>query len=142
MTRSGNRKTLAFRPGTRISPKSSRPTGAISDVGLALKSRRDTLLSLETLYGDGPDGTPNAYAPAPPGSMTRNAFALSRASIKGAEPGGCPFRDIGRAQPHGVEADTSAGFLAALVADPRNDVHAVAAQLIQIVAFSITVMSP
>jgi hypothetical protein len=107
----------------------SRPTGALADVALGLRSRRNSLLCLETIYGDGPDASPAAYAAGNQGQNIRNKFVLSQASIAGAINGSCRHRDIGRAQPFRANSEPNDGFTAALIPDPRNDVHAIAAQM-------------
>lgn len=109
--------------------QTSVPTGALAaGDGLAM-SRRNKLLALDSLYGGGPDGSPMIFAPVDANHPMRNMFALSRASLSTTEERECPFLDIGRARLHRGNSTYANGYSNALVADARNDVHAVAAQM-------------
>ncbi len=97
---------------------------------------RHAPLQLETLFGSGPVGTPHIYALDAPADDRRTKLRLGRMRWKENEPKtGCPFRDIARAPAEnltGVDrsiAGVRVGLTEALVADPRNDDHAVMSQL-------------
>jgi hypothetical protein len=109
---------------------------------------RQLPLSLETIYGGGPDTCPRAYEFGPAhhvsrGAVPRTRLRTGRLQNEGVT-GGCPFHDIGRARP--ADASDGATFASplpqagstqtlapplteALVADPRNDSHAMLSQL-------------
>ena len=110
-------------------------------VSFGFANARQTPLSLETIYGGGPDVSPQAYeftadhhgsAGLVPSTRLR-VGRLQNASSGSTQ--GCPFLDIGRAVPR----DTADGGLQgveennllteALIADPRNDTHALLSQL-------------
>ena len=97
---------------------------------------RRTALRLETLFGNGPVGSPFVYAQDTPTDERRTKLRLGRMrwKDKDVEPG-CPFRDIARTPAENVTG-IDRGFAAqrvarteALVADPRNDDHAIMSQL-------------
>src|SRR5581483_5050303 len=52
-----------------------------------------------------------------------------KAGLRGVELGACPYRDLGRSSPLNHASAANGGLTSALVADPRNDVHAAIAQL-------------
>lgn len=110
---------------------SSIPTGALPTIDNRIHSRRESLLELETIYGGGPDTFPAAYVAENARCPVRNKLVLSRATPS--DPTGVtnvlPFRDIGRAKPHRSNAGPNTGFSSALIADPRNDIHAVSSQI-------------
>jgi len=110
---------------------SSIPTGALPDTNNGIRSRRDSLLRLDTVYGGGPDASPAAYVPEDARSPMRNRLLLSRATSSdlNSNTNVVPFRDIGRAKPHLSNATSERGYSAALIPDPRNDVHAVSSQV-------------
>lgn len=97
---------------------------------------RHTALRLETLFGNGPVGSPFVYAQDTPTDERRTKLRLGRMRWKDrdVEPG-CPFRDIARAPAEnvtGIDRGLAARRVArteALVADPRNDDHAIMSQL-------------
>ena len=107
---------------------SSTPTGALSEIGAGLRSRRSKLLQLETIYGDGPDASPNAYVARGNNLASRNLLLVGRASPPQAVPGICPYRDLARARASNFDHKDVAGLTSALISDPRNDVHAAMAQ--------------
>lgn len=106
-------------------------------------------LSLDTLYGGGPDNTPQAYEFDAAfrdhmQAMPRIRLRLGRMADKdGKVTGACPFRDLGRALPIDVTDsglrtgerldDPIAGRrpwrTEVLIADVRNDSHALISQL-------------
>jgi Animal haem peroxidase len=98
---------------------------------------RRTPLMLEGLYGSGPVGSPHLYALDAPHDDRRTKLRLGRMRWKETPlaAGGCPFRDIARAQAENVTgvdrniAGQRPALTEALVADPRNDDHAIISQL-------------
>jgi hypothetical protein len=102
---------------------------------------RRTALRLETLYGSGPVGSPFVYAQDKPNDERRTKLRLGRMRWKDKEvDSGCPFRDIARTPAENVTGiDRSipglrAALTEALVADPRNDDHALMSQLTALLA--------
>jgi hypothetical protein len=97
---------------------------------------RRSALKLETLFGAGPVGSPFVYALDAPNDERRTKLRLGRMrwDAKGVEPG-CPFRDIARTPAENVTgidrsiAGRRVALTEALVADPRNDDHAIMSQL-------------
>ena len=93
-------------------------------------------LKLETLFGSGPVGSPFVYALDTPNDERRTKLRLGRMrwKEKDVEPG-CPFRDIARTPAENVTgidrsiAGKRVALTEALVADPRNDDHAIMSQL-------------
>jgi hypothetical protein len=106
----------------------------VLDAGVA-NSRR-AALKLETLFGHGPVGSPFVYALDAPNDERRTKLRLGRMrwKDKGVE-AGCPFRDIARAPAENVTgidrsiAGKRVALTEALIADPRNDDHAIMSQL-------------
>lgn len=86
---------------------------------------RGTRLRLDCLYGGGPTGSPILYAPSDPADLSRAKLRIGQSSpLKtGDYVGQCPFRDIAR-----VKLDLP-GYTEAIVADQRNDDHALISQL-------------
>jgi hypothetical protein len=112
------------------------PLSVAGGLGQGTTNARRTPLRLETLYGSGPVGSPHIYALDAPNDDRRTKLRLGRMRWKENEPAtGCPFRDIARARAENVTGiDRSVtGIRVALteplVADPRNDDHAVMSQL-------------
>jgi hypothetical protein len=93
-------------------------------------------LQLESLYGSGPVGSPHIYALDAPNDDRRTKLRLGRMRWKEAKGNaGCPFRDIARSAAEnvtGIDRSISGMRMAlteALIADPRNDDHAIISQL-------------
>ena len=93
------------------------------------------------LYGSGPVGSPHIYALDAPNDDRRTKLRLGRMRWKENEPAtGCPFRDIARTPAENVTgidrsiAGVRVALTEALVADPRNDDHAVMSQLTALLA--------
>jgi hypothetical protein len=80
-----------------------------------IENLRRRPLQLDTLYGAGPEGFPIAYLPHRSFGRVRTKFKLSGED-----------RDIGRGRMVNSEGE---GATEALIADPRNDVHASIAQI-------------
>ena len=110
-------------------------------VSFGFANARQTPLSLETIYGGGPDVSPQAYEftadhHGSAGLVPSTRLRVGRLQNAGSTQG-CPFLDVGR----GVPRDTADGGLQgsgageedllteALIADPRNDTHALLSQL-------------
>ncbi len=99
-------------------------------------SRRSGL-RLDTIYGDGPDICPFAYTQHPEGADStargpRTRLRLGRIKNKdGKVQGDCPLRDIARAAVgnSGSAAAARVPLTDPLIADPRNDTHAILSQL-------------
>ena len=112
------------------------PLSVAGGLGGGTANARRAPLRLETLYGSGPVGSPHIYALDAPNDDRRTKLRLGRMRWKENQPAtGCPFRDIARAQAENVTgidrsiAGVRVALTEALVADPRNDDHAVMSQL-------------
>src|SRR6185436_1092245 len=112
------------------------PLSVAGGLGGGTTNARRTPLRLETLYGSGPVGSPHIYALDAPNDDRRTKLRLGRMRWKENERAtGCPFRDIARTPAENVTgidcsiAGVRTALTEALVADPRNDDHAVMSQL-------------
>ncbi|MEA2884640.1 MAG: hypothetical protein QOH32_3896 [Bradyrhizobium sp.] len=112
------------------------PLSVAGALGAGTANARRTPLQLETLFGSGPVGSPFVYALDAPNDDRRTKLRLGRTRWKHhTAKGGCPFRDIARAPAEnvtGIDRSIAGHRLAlteALVADPRNDDHAIMSQL-------------
>jgi hypothetical protein len=117
------------------------PLSVTGVLGADTANARRTALRLETLYGNGPVGSPFVYAQDTPNDERRTKLRLGRMRWKDKEvESGCPFRDIARTPAENVTGiDRSipgvrAALTEALVADPRNDDHALMSQLTALLA--------
>lgn len=117
------------------------PLSVAGGLGAGTANARRTPLRLETLYGSGPVGSPHIYALDAPNDDRRTKLRLGRMRWKENEPAsGCPFRDIARTPAEnltGIDRSIAGVRIAlteALVADPRNDDHAVMSQLTALLA--------
>src|SRR6201747_2118652 len=112
------------------------PLSVAGVLGADTANARRTALKLETLFGSGPVGSPFVYAQDAPNDERRTKLRLGRMrwDEKGVEPG-CPFRDIARTPAENVTgidrsiAGHRVALTEALIADPRNDDHAIMSQL-------------
>ena len=106
------------------------------------ENARQQPLMLDTIYGGGPDVSPQAYEYSrlcreKRGSMPRTRLRCGRAQNRSGSTNGMPFADIGRAVPRDVSdtgISSGADFAQcprteALVADARNDDQALIAQI-------------
>ena len=109
---------------------------AVSDGKLAVQNARLQPMLLDTIYGNGPDVDPLAYefsalCRANAGRVPRTRLRIGQ--TRGVAKGRCPLNDIGRARGVGLGdtgLDENSDLLTeALVADPRNDDHALISQL-------------
>lgn len=112
------------------------PLSVAGTLGAGTANARRAPLRLETLFGSGPVGSPHIYALDAPHDDRRTKLRLGRMRWKENEPAtGCPFRDIARTGAENVTgvdrsiAGVRPALTEALVADPRNDDHAVLSQL-------------
>ncbi|MGE5157210.1 MAG: hypothetical protein ACM3OF_03585 [Gemmatimonas sp.] len=114
---------------------SAMPLAIVGGPGRAVANARRAPLLLEGLYGHGPVGSPHLYALDAPTDDRRTKLRLGRMRWKeanGDRP--CPFRDIARTRAEnltGIDRDIPgrAALTDALLADPRNDDHAIISQL-------------
>jgi hypothetical protein len=112
------------------------PLSVAGTLGADSMNARGSALKLETLFGGGPVGSPFVYALDAPNEERRTKLRLGRMRWygKAVEPG-CPFRDIARAPAEnvtGIDRSIAGHRIAlteALIADPRNDDHAIISQL-------------
>ena len=117
------------------------PLSVSGSLSAGTANARRAPLRLETLYGSGPVGSPHIYALDAPSDDRRTKLRLGRMRWKENEPAtGCPFRDIARTRAENVTgidrsiAGVRVALTEALVADPRNDDHAVMSQLTALLA--------
>jgi hypothetical protein len=112
------------------------PLSVAGELNAGTANARRSALKLETLFGAGPVGSPFVYALDAPNDERRTKLRLGRMRWDGKaiEPG-CPFRDIARTPAENVTgidrsiAGHRVALTEALVADPRNDDHAIMSQL-------------
>ena len=116
--------------------QSAIPLSVAGQLGAGTGNARRTPLRLDTLYGSGPVGSPHLYALDAPSDDRRTKLRLGRMRWKETpRTAGCPFRDIARAEAEnvtGVDRNIPGqrpALTEALVADPRNDDHAIISQL-------------
>jgi hypothetical protein len=112
------------------------PLSVAGVLGAGTANARRAPLQLETLFGSGPVGSPFVYALDDPNDERRTKLRLGRMRWKDKSvEAGCPFRDIARAPAENVTgidrsiAGHRVALTEALVADPRNDDHAIMSQL-------------
>jgi hypothetical protein len=112
------------------------PLSVAGVLGGGTANARRAALQLETLFGSGPVGSPFVYALDAPNDERRTKLRLGRMrwKDKGVE-ASCPFRDIARTPAENVTgidrsiAGHRVALTEAMVADPRNDDHAIMSQL-------------
>jgi hypothetical protein len=92
-----------------------------------VRNHRQSRLRLDTIYGAGPDLNAFAYALEDASDSARTRLRLGRMAP---DPiAGCPFRDIARVLPaNQTEVALPGGCTDALIADSRNDDHAILSQ--------------
>ena len=112
------------------------PISVAGGLGADSANSRRKALRLETLFGNGPVGSPYVYAQDTPNDERRTKLRLGRMRWKDKDvETGCPFRDIARTPAENVTgidrsiAGKRAALTEALIADPRNDDHAIMSQL-------------
>jgi hypothetical protein len=102
--------------------------------GLSANARRSAL-RLETLYGDGPTATRFAYESSDRYDGERVRLRLGRVQRDNRTiDAGCPFRDIARAPRDETGAFGHRELTEPLIADSRNDAHAILSQLTSLFA--------
>jgi hypothetical protein len=115
--------------------QSAIPLSIAGALGAGTANARRAPLRLESLYGSGPVGSPHLYAQDAPNDDRRTKLRLGRMRWKEAPGNACPFRDVARAGSENVTGiDRSipgmrTALTEALIADPRNDDHAIISQL-------------
>lgn len=97
------------------------------ETSTGVRNTRTSRLRLDTIYGGGPLVCPLNYAPDGETDQSRTKLRLGRMRAAPGETG--PFRDIARVAAENVTGVQRAGRTDVLVADPRNDDHAIVAQL-------------
>lgn len=92
-----------------------------------VRNHRQSRLRLDTIYGAGPDLNAFAYALEDASDFARTRLRLGRMAP---DPiAGCPFRDIARVLPaNQTDVALPGGYTDALIADLRNDDHAILSQ--------------
>jgi hypothetical protein len=126
---------------------SSVPMSIIEDAGSGMLNARRSGLRLETIYGGGPMVSPLAYALDDKQDDSRTKLRLgSIPEDPDIQPKGCPYRDIARVRPYGVNGDNRdptryderdparyndplPARTDPLLADPRNDAHVILSQM-------------
>lgn len=112
---------------------------------MALKNNRLAKLRLESVYGDGPEGSPLLYEPSRTKKSTTPDAPLTHLRLGPLDTKkefSCPFRDLARVNLREAVDKTDAnvnvpsapsaaprGLPDVVVADPRNDDHAIISQL-------------
>jgi hypothetical protein len=112
--------------------QSSAPISFLQSESMRFFNDRASALMLDTIYGGGPDAHPSAYAIDDNADLPPDYQAdFSRTKLRlGAMTGGqCPMRDIARVEIPNFGGFTRGGPTEVLVADARNDDHAVLSQL-------------
>lgn len=101
----------------------------LGNAAFGVRNERAYRLTLDTIYGGGPEVCPIAY-PYHPASGTRSRLSLSGGEATEDFPAMNPkSRDIGRSSGNFNPGGKNRGLTEVLIADPRNDDHAILAQL-------------
>jgi len=109
-------------------------------INFGFANARRMPLSLETIYGGGPDVSPQAYEftadhHGSTGLVPSTRLRVGRLQNSSGSTQGCPFLDIGRAAPRdpadgGLQGAGDDRLLTeVLIADARNDTHALLSQM-------------
>lgn len=100
--------------------------------GYQIDNTRRQFLGLQTIYGDGPVNSTHLYQSHQPGQPRRSSplpnflrLGAFRARLDGVPPT-CPYRDIAR---RNLAEKPDHTLPDVLIADPRNDDHAILAQM-------------
>jgi hypothetical protein len=103
---------------------------AVETLETDTQNDRSTRLRLDALYGAGPNQIPVIYVPADGNDLSRGKLQLGRSGPIPTADGTqvCPFRDLARLKLSNTAHDLP-GLTEALVADQRNDDHALISQL-------------
>jgi hypothetical protein len=105
------------------------PLSILEDTTTGVRNDRAYRLKLDTIYGGGPQVCPFAYATEPRG--VRSRLRLGGGNKEDQVEMMPKARDVARFD--GGEGDTSSGLTDPLIADPRNDDHAILSQLTALV---------
>jgi hypothetical protein len=105
--------------------QSSVSASVLDEVFGGVRNHRQARLHLDTVYGAGPDS--NALYYAGDGGSARSVLRMGRMAPD--PTAGCPFRDIPRFSPGDRTGESEEGCTDALIADTRNDDHAILSQL-------------
>ncbi|HEY3793123.1 MAG TPA: peroxidase family protein, partial [Bradyrhizobium sp.] len=112
------------------------PLSVTGKLSAETANARRAPLRLETLFGSGPVACPFLYAQDTANDERRTKLRLGRMRWQNKDvEAGCPFRDIARTPAENVTgidrsiAGVRVARTEALVADPRNDDHAIMSQL-------------
>jgi hypothetical protein len=123
--------------------QSAIPLSVTGVLGAETANARRSALKLETLFGSGPVSSPFIYAQDTPNDDRRTKLRLGRMRWQNRDvEAGCPFRDIARTPAEnltGVDRGVPGFRVArteALLADPRNDDHAIISQLTALFSLS------
>ena len=119
------------------------PISVTGKLGAENANARRAPLRLETLFGGGPVGCPVLFAQDSPHDERRTKLRLGRMRQQNRDvEAGCPFRDIARTPAENVTGidrgipGMRAARTEALIADPRNDDHAIMSQLTALFSLS------
>jgi hypothetical protein len=106
------------------------PFWATTNLDQETANDRDRRLVLDALYGGGPTSMRMIYAPGGPDDTSRSKLQIGRAGPVQTGNGAavCPFRDIARVKLTNTLTELP-GVTEALIADPRNDDHALISQM-------------
>lgn len=104
------------------------PFWAVDNLATETGNERHARLRLEALYGAGPVVEPRIFAPDTPEDFSRTRLQLGKTAPLTAFNGQCPYRDLARLKLVNTLRDRD-GLSEPLIADPRNDDHAIIAQL-------------
>ncbi|HEY1932430.1 MAG TPA: hypothetical protein VGG99_10490 [Acetobacteraceae bacterium] len=111
------------------------PFWAVHDLATQTSNDRKDRLRLEALYGEGPDVRPVIFAPDTVGDFSRTRLQLGKTKplpldqLPETPNTACPFRDIARLALANTILDRTGIVSEPLIADPRNDDHAIISQL-------------
>lgn len=107
--------------------QSSVAVSMIGDASGGVRNNRQGRLRLDTIYGAGPDLNAFTYAMEDSNDTIRTRLRLGRMAPDPVA--GCPFRDIARVSPvNQTGVVVGGGLTDALIADTRNDDHAILSQ--------------
>jgi hypothetical protein len=117
---------------------SSFSLGGAGGAGFGFANGRQIPLALETIYGGGPENSPQVYEISAAhlrtlGTVPRTRLRTGKLKGKKGQALACPFRDIGRARPAATSDSSALGrkvpLTEVLLADARNDSHALISQI-------------
>jgi hypothetical protein len=114
--------------------QTSFPLSILEDTTTGVRNDRAYRMKLDTIYGAGPEVCPFAYATGPEPDGTRSRLRLgegiNRDDLTAMKPMNPRCRDIARFDSgEGKKENDGARLTDVLIADPRNDDHAIISQL-------------